>query len=146
MLFFNQKIFSKTDEQRIVKAIEAAERGTSGEIRVHVDSSDVKHPLDKAREVFASLHMHETKERNGILFYVNPKQHVFAVWGDEGIHKRLPEGFWDDISGLVIGFFKEEKFGEGLEQGIINCGKKLQEFFPIQPDDTNELSNDITYS
>jgi uncharacterized membrane protein len=146
MFLFKQKIFSSQDEQKIVKAIELAEKGTSGEIRVHIDSSKSNNALEKAKEVFAKLNMHETKDRNGILFYVNLKQHTFAVWGDEGIHRLLPDGFWDDISQTVINSFKAEKFGEGLEKGIILCGEKLKHYFPVQPNDTNELGNEITYS
>lgn len=146
MLLFKKKIFSATDEKRIIAAIEAAEKGTSGEIRVHADASAVEDPLQKAKEVFLQLRMHETAERNGILFYVNLKQHVFAVWGDEGIHRYLPDGFWDEISNTVISYLKQNKYGEGLEKGILLCGEKLKTYFPILPGDKNELSNDITYS
>jgi uncharacterized membrane protein len=146
MSLFKKRIFSSADEKRIVSAIETAEKNTSGEIRVHVESSFVDDPVNKAREVFVKLHMHETAERNGILFYVNIKQHAFAIWGDEGINRYLPEGFWDEISKTVISYLKEGKYGEGLEKGILCCGENLKKYFPILPDDKNELSNDITYS
>jgi len=35
---------------------------------------------------------------------------------------------------------------DGLCEGILMAGKALQEFFPHQSDDVNELSDEISYA
>ena len=60
-----EDFLTKAEEQEIVQAIVEAEKNTSGEIRVHLEEHTEKPPLQRAQEVFLSLNMHETKERNG---------------------------------------------------------------------------------
>ena len=39
---------------------------------------------------------------------------------------------------------KQEEVIEKLKESILECGKLLEKHFPIKPDDTNELSDDVT--
>jgi len=134
------------DEQQIVSAIKEAETNTSGEIRVHIENTCDMEVLDRATQVFAYLHMHQTKLRNGVLFYVALKSHKFAVLGDAGINAVVPPNFWHDITNVVIGYFKEGKYAEGLQKGILMAGEQLKAFFPHKGDsDINELQNDISF-
>jgi len=142
---FRKKPLSASEEQRLVKAIQIAEQQTSGEIRVHFDRDKVDSALEKAQLIFGKLKMHETQLRNGILFYVNLKQQQFAVWGDEGINKSVPDNFWDEIKNTAIANFKEDKIIDGLEKCILMCGDQLKKYFPLQDGDKNELNNDISY-
>lgn len=134
------------DEQQIVNAIKEAEMNTSGEIRVHIENSCDIEVLDRATQVFAYLHMHQTALRNGVLFYVALKSHKFAVLGDAGINAVVPPNFWNDITNLVIGYFKQEKYAEGLVQGILMAGEQLKTYFPHKGErDVNELKNDVSF-
>jgi uncharacterized membrane protein len=142
---FKKKLFSPAEEERLMKAIKLAEQKTSGEIRVHIESKHDIEPVKRAQEVFKALNMHQTKERNGILFYLAIHSKQFAVWGDEGIHQKVSQAFWDEISEVCISNFKKDLFIEGLESAITLCGDKLKLHFPLQTDDTNELSDEISY-
>jgi len=135
------------DEEQIVNAIKEAEKNTSGEIRVHIENTCDKEVLDRATEVFAYLHMHQTKQRNGVLFYVALHSHNFAILGDAGINAVVPPNFWNDVTNLVIGYFKQGKYAEGLSKGIIMAGEHLKAYFPYAGDhsDINELDNDISF-
>lgn len=134
------------DEQRILAAIREAEQNTSGEIRVHLENYCEGDVLDRATEVFAELHMHLTKLRNGVLFYVAIKDHKFAVLGDAGINAVVPDNFWEDITAEVIKHFKQKQYAEGLATGIIMAGNQLKAHFPYDPKgDINELSDDISF-
>ncbi|MCE3259331.1 MAG: Psb32 and founding protein of phosphatase [Bacteroidetes bacterium] len=144
-MFFNKKPLNKEEETALVNAIASAENQTSGEIRVHFENDSVEDPIARAKEVFASLSMNKTQERNGILFYVNMKQRKFAVWGDEGINSKVPDNFWDEIKDICVQHFKSDKFVEGLEKSIILCGTQLKTYFPRQSHDANELDNTISY-
>lgn len=135
------------DEARIVEAIAEAEKNTSGEIRVHIENTCKGNVLDRATEVFAYLHMHQTKLRNGVLFYVALKSHQFAVLGDAGINAAVPPDFWKEVTVLVIQHFKNGNYADGLSKGVLLAGEQLKAFFPYAGDatDTNELKNDISF-
>ncbi|WP_299706692.1 TPM domain-containing protein [uncultured Pontibacter sp.] len=134
------------DEKVIMEAIQEAERNTSGEIRVHIENNCEGEVLDRATEVFAQLHMHLTKQRNGVLFYVAIKDHQFAVLGDAGINAIVPDHFWEDITAEVIAHFKKNEYAAGLAKGVIMAGEQLKSHFPYNDKgDLNELSDDISF-
>ena len=139
-----EDFLSKADEQEIVQAIIEAEKNTLGEIRVHLEEHTEKSPLDRAQEVFFQLHMNETKDRNGVLFYVGISDKKFAIIGDEGIDKVVESDFWDCTKDIVIANFKEGNYKKGLVEGILRAGERLKQYFPYQSNDTNELSNEIS--
>ena len=89
--------------------------------------------------------MHETELRNGVLFYVAVKNRKFAILGDTGINKMVPEDFWDNIRDKMLEEFREGHFADGLIEGISMAGKQLKEHFPYQSDDVNELSDEISF-
>jgi uncharacterized membrane protein len=132
------------EEEKIVAAIGKAEQMTSGEIRVHIESSCKGDPLDRGADVFFELKMHETRDRNGVLIYVALKDRKLAILGDSGINKVVPDGFWDQTSELMVNHFKREEYARGIEQAVLMAGEHLQKFFPLKDDDTNELSNEIS--
>ena len=139
-----EDFFTANEEQQVVNAIKTAETNTSGEIRVHIEKTTNKGALERATEVFYELKMNETQLQNGVLFYVATESHHFAVLGDKGINDLVPDNFWDTEKELALSHFKKRKFAKGLELAILEAGKKLQEFFPYQSDDTNELSDEIS--
>ena len=137
---------TSADEEKILAAIREAEQNTSGEIRVHIESNCDKDVLDRATEVFAELHMHQTKLRNGVLFYIALEDHQFAVLGDAGINAIVPDHFWEDITAHVIKHFKQKHYAEGLAEGILMAGEQLKAHFPYdQKGDVNELKDDISF-
>lgn len=135
---------SAEEEQALIEAIQIAERNTSGEIRIHIEKSTNEPPLERALEVFHFLKMDTTELRNGVLFYVAVDSKKFAILGDEGINKVVPDDFWDVEKELVISHFKKGLFAKGLELAIVEAGNKLKEFFPFEATDTNELSDEIS--
>ncbi len=139
------KFFTPDQKQQIVAALKDAELDTSGEIRVHIENHCKKEVLDRAAAVFASLKMHKTKLRNGVLFYLAIKDHKFAILGDGGINAVIPDDFWDNIKEMMQHLFKEGEFTVGLSSGITMAGEQLKDHFPYQSDDINELDDDISF-
>lgn len=137
--------FSEEEQQKIISAIQNAEQQTSGEIRVHVEPTCKGEPYHRAKEVFEKLGMHATELKNGVLFYIAYKDKKFAVLGDKGIHEKVTQHFWDEVKELMKTEFKNGNYCEGLCLGIKKAGEKLQANFPHQIDDTNELSNEISF-
>lgn len=141
-----EKFFTEEEKSQLVQAIEKAEKLTSGEIRVHLADRSKGTPSNEAKSVFEKLKMTRTKERNGILFYLSLQDRQFVILGDEGIHQKVNDGFWQEIRDKVVQNFKDEKFIEGLILGIQECGEKLALYFPRKKEDKNELFNEITTS
>lgn len=133
-------------QKRVEEAIAKAERETSGEIRVHVEQKcKARTPYDRAVEIFDSLKMYETRERNGVLIYIAFKSKVFAIVGDKGIDEAVPEGFWNEEKEVLAKYLGKGEVVDGLCRVIEIIGDHLSKYFPCQPDDTNELSNEISY-
>ena len=140
-----EEFFSKSEEEQIVAAIKAAEKNTSGEIRVHIEaSSKGKDPLERAVQVFQELEMHQTEARNGVLFYLAYEDHAFSIFGDQGINQKVPVGFWDSTRDQMQTAFKKLAFAEGLIAGITEAGEVLKAYFPYQSDDQNDLDDSIS--
>lgn len=137
--------FTKEQQDEILASIRQAEEATSGEIRVHIETSCNEDVLDRAAWIFNKLKMHRTADRNGVLFYLAVGDRKFAVIGDGGINAIVPENFWDQIRETMQGLFREGKFTEGLSRGILMAGEQLRAHFPHQKNDVNELSDEITF-
>ena len=138
-------LFTEQQQKQVQDAIAQAELNTSGEIRVHIDKRCKEEPMKMAIAVFEKLGMHKTEQRNAVLFYLAMDDKKLAILGDKGINEAVPSNFWDEIRDLMVSHFKKGEFTEGLSKGIVMAGEKLKTAFPYQSDDTNELSNEITF-
>jgi len=127
----------------IDRAIKAAEKDTSGEVRLYVEDKCKEDVLDHAAFLFGELEMHKTELRNGVLFYLALQDHKFAILGDAGINAKMEDDFWDHIKEAMKSEFVKGDFAKGLETGIQMAGKALADHFPYKDDDQNELSDDI---
>lgn len=137
-------MLSELDKKSVVEAIQAAEEITSGEIRVHLDKKGEKDPFIEAKRVFERLGMTKTKERNGVLIYLCFARKQLAILGDQGINEKVPEGYWDELYENMITAFKNENYCLGICEAVQHVGEKLSAHFPVNGDNPNELSNEIT--
>src|SRR5688572_27197355 len=131
------------DDARVVAAIVAAEGRTSGEIRVFISSAKTDDPVGAAKTQFERMNMTQTAARNGILIYLAPASHTFAVIGDKGVHEKCGDPFWRELATAMSEHFKRADFTQGLVLGIERAGALLAEFFPRRTDDRNELPDRI---
>jgi len=140
-----ENFFSKEEKKQITDAIAEAELNTSGEIRLHMEGNCKIDVLDRAAYIFEKLKMHETAQRNGVLFYLAVHDRKFAILGDAGINQVVSANFWDEIKETMLGFFKEGRFTDGLTKGILMAGEQLKANFPYHDEDVNELSDEISF-
>ena len=142
-----KKFFTVEENQHIVEAIQQAERQTSGEVRVFVESKcSYMNALDRAAELFFKHQMQNTADRNAVLIYVAIADRQLAIFGDEGIHKKVGDEYWSDHVKQMISHFNKEDFAEGIRQCILDVGEALKNHFPYNKDtDKNELPDDIMF-
>ncbi|MBK9292693.1 MAG: TPM domain-containing protein [Bacteroidetes bacterium] len=141
-----RNFFSPEQKEQIVDAIRQAELSTSGEIRVHLEERCEGEVLDRAAYLFEKLGMMQTAERNGVLIYIAVKDRKFAVIGDAGINAVVEPNYWEDVRHMMAEHFKRGKYVAGLIKAIGRIGAKLKKHFPYQDDDTNELSDEISFT
>ena len=72
------------------------------------------------------------------------KDKQFAICGDDGIHKKVANDFWESTKNTIQSKFRIGQFAQGLVDGILKAGEQLKLHFPYQSDDSNELSNEIS--
>jgi len=140
-----EDLFSTSEKENILKAVERAEMRTSGEIRVHIEKQCKEDVLDHAAFIFSELKMNQTTERNGVLIYLSVDDHKFAIIGDAGINQKVGQNFWDTTKEAMLTLFKAGKISEGISKGVEMAGEQLSTHFPRKTDDLNELSNQISF-
>ncbi len=138
-----QSFFSQLDHDRMLAAIKAAEQRTSGEIRVYVSHRHVADPQRAAISHFHKLGMQRTKHRNAVLIFVAPESQNFFIVGDEGIHKKCTNDSWDQIAGQMQERFRTGRFADAIVHGIKSAGSLLAQHFPRDPNDRNELPDQV---
>ncbi len=137
--------FTREEQIQIHDAIKEAEGETSGEIRVHLETKLSGNVLDRAAWIFKMLKMHETENRNGVLFYFAVQNKEFAIIGDGGINSKVTDDFWDKIKNTLQNHFRNGKYTEGLIEGVLMAGMQLKEHFPHDKNDKNELPDEISF-
>ncbi len=140
-----KEIFSDEDLLEISEAIKSFENQTSGEIVISFNTTSYNQPYKSARRIFEKAKLHQTKERNATLIVLFLSEKKFAVYGDSGIHEKVPENFWESTVSDMKAQFAEGKMKTGLLHGIQQLGENLATFFPVAIDDVNELSDELKY-
>lgn len=140
-----QQFLSEQEQAQVVDAIANAEKQTSGEIRLHIEARCKEDVMDRAAHVFEKLDMYKTDLRNGVLFYIAYEDKKVAILGDAGINAKVPENFWDSVYAILREEFSKANYVGGLQKAINEAGMQLANHFPCQSDDTNELSNEISF-
>ncbi len=145
--FKKREFFSAQDKEQIIEAIRKAEKETSGEIRIYVESKNAyMDAIDRAAEVFFKLKMQETDHRNAVLLYIAMKDHELALFADEGIYQKAGAAYWDNAVKNMLSQFTKENISNGIAQCVKEIGETLKEKFPYIPtEDKNELPDEIVF-
>ena len=143
-------VFGTADFDAIAAAVGEAERRTAGEIRVHIErrvprtGHEAADALARAREVFAALRMHETALHAGVLIYLAVEDHKLAIVGDEGIHARVGEGYWERLRDRMVARLRAGEAREAVLEAVAEVGVVLAREFPRRPDDVDELPDEVS--
>ncbi|MBI5484250.1 MAG: TPM domain-containing protein [Deltaproteobacteria bacterium] len=145
-------------EQRkgVEDAIAKAESMTSGEIRVLIVAASSVLPLfnrkdrkialrRRAEREFAKLGIHNTRDRTGVLIMVSIEERMVQVLAGSGINSVVPENTWPSMVRCIVEGIKSGDPAGGISAAVAGIGKVLSEHFPVKPDDTNELSNEVVF-
>ena len=140
-----KKFLTEEEAKCIAVAVKEAENRTSAEIKLVIARhcwTDIK---VKAARVFKKIGLDKTKQRNCVLILLVTTNREFLIYGDQGIHEKVGQNFWDDIRSQMVNRFKDDAFGDGICEGIKLIGEKLAQYFPYQADDQDEISDEVAY-
>ncbi|CUU51662.1 putative membrane protein [Actinobacillus pleuropneumoniae] len=133
------------DTQRIEQAISHLEQQTSAELRVVVErkAKGKADTMARANQLFDELKMRETAERNGVLIYLSFKPHNLAIVGDQAIHEKVGQVFWQSVYDAMKLQCQQADYTQAICQGIKQVEVQLATYFPRRDNDMNELSNEV---
>jgi uncharacterized membrane protein len=145
---FIEQVLSAEDRDAISNAIHSAEQQTRGEIKVVVRErrhlQERRLSLEKlALKEFHRLRLSKTRDRTGILFFLLLDERKFHIVADEGIHRKVSDGTWEQVADSMSSDFRGGKFREGIVRGVEHVGRILSEAFPRKADDKNEISDKV---
>jgi uncharacterized membrane protein len=142
-----QPLVHGIDIRAIEDAIRAAERKTSGEIRVALARfwfwGDVRRSAERA---FTRLHVDRTRRRNGVLIFLAPWRRRLAVIGDVGAQEKLPAEFWTSVVDAITSHFRRGDRTAGLVAAVGMVGDALAAAFPHEAGDVNELPDTVSHA
>ena len=146
MVMTRSQLMRSIDSARVEEAIRKAELQSSGEIVVSVAPFFWGNVHKAARQTFSRLGVSRTAARNGVLFFIVPSRRLFVVLGDQGIHEKVGQEFWERVAAHLTEHFHKGEFTEGLVHAIDEVGHQLAAYFPHDRSaDANELSDNIDF-
>lgn len=130
---------------RLTDAIADAERGSAGEVRLHLEGRcEGGDALARARQLFGELGLHRTREGTGVLLYVAELDRKTAVYAGPGIHARAAEAFWGGVAREVAAGFGSGRPLDGLVNAIAHIGDTLRAHCPGPDVHADEVSNQVS--
>jgi len=96
---------------------------------------------EAAVTAFFSEKLYKTKDENGILLFISVFERKVWVLADTGINAKIDKNHWQEIVEIITKGIKDGRHADSLCEAIREVGDVLKEYFPIQPDDVNELRN-----
>jgi uncharacterized membrane protein len=125
------KTFSKQlHHDGVVEAIRDAEQKTTGAIHVSISPKHIDDAVTAAQSEFLRLGLNRSKGRNSVLIFVAPRARKFAVIGDEAVHAKCGDEFWQKLAAAMTGYFRKSEFTPGIIHGVQKAGELLAEHFP----------------
>ena len=139
--------FTEEEREAIVEAVQKAEQRTSGEVRIFIENRcSYMDAVDRAKELFQNLKMDQTRDRNAVLLYLAMKDRQLAIFGDEGIHRKVGNEYWQQEVRKMIAAFRHNQCATAVIVCVNDIAEVLYKHFPYEKTtDKNELPDDIVF-
>lgn len=97
----------------------------------------------RAEVEFYESGIKNTKDATGVLLFVSLMERRAVVLADKAINDKVSKETWQNVCDLLINGIKQGNLGLAFAAAIEKCGEILTPHFPIQPDDINELKDQL---
>ena len=146
----SKRFFNKQDQYVIAQAVTDAEHGHVGEIQVviegHIPANQAyfQNVHARAKQLFAELGVWDTEYNSGILLYINLCEKSVEIIIDRGIKDATSQADWNQICDGIVMHLRQQKYREGVIDGIVKIGEILHQYYLDHEQDQNqqnEISN-----
>lgn len=110
--------------------------------RYFLIEQEVEKEVQKAAlAAFYEEQLYRTRDENGILIYISVFEQKVWILGDTNINAKIEQQVWDSVVEELTAGIKTGKQCKALCEAIVRIGSILQDHFPYQKDDIDELHN-----
>ena len=142
------RTFDRSTLSKIEAAIKASEAEHVGDIRFAVEGGLDGAPLfkgqsarERAIELFSQLRVWDTQKNTGVLIYLLLADRAVEIVADRGIHAKVESQEWNKVCRQMEAAFRKADFEGGVISGVQAVTRHLQQHFPSDSLDRNELPN-----
>jgi uncharacterized membrane protein len=140
------RVFPQEDLDRIQRAVAEGETRHTGQVCFAIESSlalprlwhGLK-PRERALEAFGLLRIWDTDANDGVLLYVLLADRAVEIVADRGIDARVGDAAWQAICRKIESAFRDGRFADGVEQGIVEISNLLAQHSPRTGPGRNEI-------
>lgn len=100
---------------------------------------------EQAVQSFFQKGLYHTKNNTGVLFFISLLEHKVWILADKGIYKKIEQETLQSYADDIATGIKKGNACEALICNIKKIGEILAKHFPIQTDDTNELTDSVIF-
>jgi putative membrane protein len=97
----------------------------------------------RAMHAFYAKGLYKTRDQSGVLFFLSLFERKVWVIADQGIYAKISQEELQTYTRQIVSGIKDGRKTDALCAEITRMGKLLAQHFPIKPDDTNELPNEV---
>jgi putative membrane protein len=96
----------------------------------------------RAEAAFLEEEVFSTRDRTGILIFLALFEHEAVILADEGIHRAVPEGEWEELVADLVTGIRTGRAAGALTEIIDRCGRLLERYeVERRVDDEDELAD-----
>lgn len=132
-----RKLFSPQALRHLEQATRHGEQLHGGQVRLAIEASLPLNavrlgvtPRQRALEVFGLLRVWDTAGNCGVLVYLLVADRAVEIVADRGIHAKVGAVAWRGICDKMEALFRDGKFAEGAQSGLVEIGALLAFHFP----------------
>ena len=97
----------------------------------------------RAAMCFGLFRAGKTRDATGIVLYVSLFERMVCVRADPAVSQKVDPSEWKGICEGMTKALRDGRHREAFVEAIAKCGEVLSKHYPIKPDDTNELPNEL---
>jgi putative membrane protein len=99
--------------------------------------------MQRAVRAFYEKGLYKTKQQTGVLFFLSLFEKKVWVLADKGIYEKIDQESLNRFANIVSQGIRDGRACDSLCNAITEAGELLAKHFPITPDDTDELTDEV---
>jgi putative membrane protein len=97
----------------------------------------------RAVRAFYEKGLYKTKKNTGVLFFLSLLEKKVWVLADKGIYEKIEQETLNKFARIVSQGIKDGRACDALCESMKKAGELLSRYFPITPDDIDELPDEV---